>query len=702
MASKSMVRRILFFVVAIALSIGCMGESVCAEEDIFTPEEREYVESLGVLKVGYVGDRIPISFKEEATGELGGVSRAIFDRIQEISGLKFEYQELPSGSVTYDYLAEQKFDLITSVEYNKQNLKANGILLSEPYLSSKKVIVGHKGVTLDSGENLKIAVATGSQTLKKVLKEQYPSFEIVDYDSIGKCFEAVNEGQADFLIQNQYVAEYRMYKPQYENLTILPTLGLDDMLCFSAVLPLDSVGTPIFKEKEMLIGIINKAADQISDDEIANYIIRATTENQYHDTPADFFYRYRYTVMVLFAAVLIVLILIYVAVRAHIHTLRAQADAETRTQFLSMMSHEIRTPLNGLLGLNYLITRNIDNERKVRDYLQQSSDVANYLLILINDILDMSKLQKKQMQLVNKAFAVKGTLKMIDSVSGSRMREKGIHFVVKKEVPYPRLVGDETRIEQVLLNVLDNAYKFTPSGGQVTIEISQEKQKERRICTKVRISDTGPGISEEFQKKIFDSFTQERSTVSKGNQGTGLGMAISRNLARLMGGDLVVQSKPGQGSTFIFTFVTDYVAEGEEDPETEPAVLPQTTEGRPLHVLVAEDNELNAEIVMDLLETAGLSATLASNGQDAVEMFAASDPGAFDCILMDLMMPVLNGYEAAKAIRSMDREDAATIRIIACSANAFEEDRQKAKDSGMDDFVAKPIDVDKLMEKLQG
>ena len=169
-----------------------------------------------------------------------------------------------------------------------------------------------------------------------------------------------------------------------------------------------------------------------------------------------------------------------------------------------------------------------------------------------------------------------------------------------------------------------------------------------------------------------------------------------------MGGDLVVQSKPGQGSTFIFTFVTDYVAEGEEDPETEPAVLPQTTEGRPLHVLVAEDNELNAEIVMDLLETAGLPATLASNGQDAVEMFAASKPGAFDCILMDLMMPVLNGYEAARAIRSMDREDAATIRIIACSANAFEEDRQKAKDSGMDDFVAKPIDVDKLMEKLQG
>ncbi len=701
LAVKNIMKKILFLFVIAVLSVGYAAQPIYAGEEIFTKEEKECINSLGVLKVGYVQDRIPISFTDEKTGELGGVSRMIFDRIQEISGLKFQYQALPQGSVTYDYLSKEAYDLVTSVEYNEQNLKANGILVSQPYLSSKKVIIGHEGVTLESNQKLKIAVATGSQTLKKVLHEQYPNFEIIDYDTIEDCFEAVNnEGNADFLIQNQYVAEYRMYRPQYENLKVLPAVGLDDRLCFSAVIPVKNAEKSFLQERQELIRILNKSIAQISEDDIANYIVRADMENQYHDSIPDFLYRYRYTVIFLFSVLVIVCVLIFILIRLRIRTLKARADAETKAQFLSMMSHEIRTPLNGLLGLNHLIAYHIENKEKVRDYLQQSSEVTKYLLTLVNDILNTSKLQKKQITLENREFSIEDMLAMVNSVTESRMKEKKITYSVQKDIQYSGLIGDEVRIEQVLLSILDNAYKFTPKGGRVSVEVFQRKHIDGKICTHITVTDTGQGMSEEFQKKIFDSFTRESDTVSKGNQGTGLGMAISHELARMMGGNLTVKSKVGKGSSFTFTFVTEHAKKQEK---TEAVFAQQADEdaNRERHILVAEDNNLNAEILLDLLKEGGFAVTLAVNGKEAVDKFAASKEGTYDYILMDILMPVKNGLEATREIRRLPRADAATVKIIACTANAFEEDKQKALDSGMDDFIAKPIDMENLMKKLQ-
>ncbi len=706
---KNTIQKFVLLAAVFALSLAYAAKPVYAgqesfsEETAFTPEEKELIQSIGVLKVGYVMDRKPISFLDEDTEELGGVSRMIFDKIQEISGLQFQYEPLPQGAVTYDYLWKEGFDLVTSVEYNAENLKANGILVSQPYLSSKKVIVGHEGVTLDNKKKLRIAVATGSQTLKKVLHEQYPNFEIVDYDTIDACFEAVNQenGEADFLIQNQYVAEYRMYKPQYENLRVLPVQGLDDKLCFSAVIPLDDVKKELIKERQQLIEILNKSIAQISEDDVTNYIIRADMENQYHDTPADFFYRHRYPATFLAAALLLLCTMICILIRLRIRTLKVQADAETKSQFLSMMSHEIRTPLNGLLGLNYLITQNLEDRNKVKGYLRQSSDVAKYLLTLLNDILDTSKLQRKRLQLENKPFSLEEMLKMVYFMTEKRMKEKGISYSVKKEIEYPDLMGDEVRIQQVVLNILDNAYKFTPAGGAVEIEVFQKKHADQKICTHIEIKDTGCGMSDAFQKIIFHSFTRESNVVSKGNQGTGLGMAISHELAQMMGGNLTVQSKLEKGSRFKFTFVTDYVLKEEGGQEKAVAKKRGKKPKETYRILVAEDNELNAEIIMDLLEEEGFSVTLAENGKEAVELFEASDAGTYDCILMDIMMPVKNGLEATREIRNLRREDAADVKIIACTANAFDEDRQAALESGMDDFVAKPIDIEKLLEKLQ-
>lgn len=768
-------------------------------EELFTEEELAYIAQGNRLKVGYVQDRKPISFRDE-NGELGGVSRLIFNRLSDISGLQFDYVGLPGGSVTYDILQGEGFDLVTSVEYNKENQKARGILMSDPYLSSKKVIVAREGLTFDSEGTFTVAVSTGSQTLKKVLSEQFPNFTIVDYNTIEACFDAVSAGETDLLIQNQYVVEYWLYKPHYENLKVIPVIGLDDQLCFSAVVPLEGPGSEEWSEKETVIHILDKAISCLSEDEVASFIIGATMENQYEYTNKDFLYRYRYTLAVLLLALILTVILVYAIVVLRLRSIRAQADAKAKGDFLSAMSHEIRTPLNGLVGLNYLMSQNLDDKEKMTKYLWQFSSTADYLLSLVNNILDMSRLQEERMDLDEEPLNLEHLLETVETIEMNSMEEKKIQFRVSAGISHPRILGDIVRIQQVILNMLDNARKFTPSGGSVTLSVEQTVNEEGQVVTRVSVQDTGCGISEEFQRKIFDSFTQERSTVSSGNQGTGLGMSISYLLAKQMGGDMSVTSRPGEGSCFVFTFpawptskepkehqkyaglvgkkrirkpgkdgVTggtrqatgdsvrvDMAAVSGSDGSSEAVRVASagavsggagtdkdTTAGamvqavsaglgadkataagaivraasaesgteatgaangaglHPIrHILIAEDNELNAQILMELLEDEGYEVTLAENGKAAVDRFAASEPGTFDLILMDVLMPEMDGFTATRAIRAMNRADAKSVLIFACTANSFKEDLDKAMESGMDDFIAKPVDVEQLLLKI--
>ena len=654
-------------------SIGMNAQDARAEE----LERRVY-------KVGYVQDRKPVSYMNE-DGELGGITRYILDRISELSGVEFEYVALPNGAVTYDYLLGEGFDLVTSVEYNEENKKARGILISDPYLSGQKVIVAREGVEFSFNADLKVAVSTGSQTLKKVLARLFPNFEQVDYDSVEDCLNAMKRGEADLLIQNQYVAEYWLYRPSYESLKVVPIMGLEDKLCFSAVVPLEHTDdSPEWQQKELLIEKIDDAISRMTEDETAMYIIEGTMESPYQFTTGDLLYRYRYAAMVLAAAFVLIIVLICLLLRARIRSMEDRADARAKGRFLSTMSHEIRTPLNGLVGLNYLMTQNMDDRSKLEGYLKQSTATVKYLMSLVNDILDMSRLQEETM-----------------------------------ELPYPGILGDQVRIEQILLNILDNARKFTPIGGNVDFTARQELQDNETVLTVFTVRDNGTGMSEEFQKHIFDTFTREMETVSKGNQGTGLGMAISHSLAKLMGGDLTVTSHKGEDSEFTFSFPAPLAiadeegtewekkAEREAEAQTRDAAsgYEETPEpGMPehsLHVLIAEDNELNAEILLELLEDAGITADLAVNGREAVEKFAHSAAGTYSLILMDLLMPEMDGFMAARAIRAMKRPDAAKVKIFACTANSYQEDKEKAMESGMDDFITKPIDIRALLDKLK-
>ncbi len=660
----------------------------------FTSEEQDYINSHGTVKVGYVTDRIPVSF-ENKDGEADGISRYIFDRVSQLSGLGFEYEALPVKDVTYDYLAEHELDLVTSVEFNEANKKARGILISDPYLSSRKVIVARGDLKFRYDEHFTAAIATGSQTLKKVLAEMFPNFELKDYDSISDCFDAVNSGDADLMIQNQYVVEYWLAKPEYEDLNVIPIAGLDDQLCFSAVVSLDGKPGPSQEDGQILIDILDKTIDYIGEDETGNYIIQGVMENQYEYEFSDFVRRYRYAVIIFIISVIVITIMSVMLVRQRIRFAESRADAKAKGRFLSTMSHEIRTPLNGLIGLNHLMSQKLDDKEKVSEYLRQSSVTAQYLLSLVNDILDSSKLQEEKMELAMKPVDIGFVIETIGTIEQTAMQDKKLQYIVDTDIKYPYVIGDEVRIQQVLLNLLDNARKFTPKGGIVRLSLKQEKQNDDKILTSVTVSDTGKGMSEEFQAKIFDVFSRELETVSKGNQGTGLGLYISRRLAKLMGGDLTCVSRKGEGSSFTFTFAAEQ-AESSGKDILQPEELKK---GHP-SILIAEDNELNGEIMLELLQSSGFKAEIAENGKKALKKFSDSAPGTYGVILMDLLMPEMDGFEAAKAIRELDREDAKTVRIFACTANSFTEERDKAFASGMNDFISKPVDIDELLAKL--
>ena len=665
----------------------------------FTVEEQNYIASHPVVKIGYVQDRIPVSFTDD-NGEFAGISRYIFDRVASLCGLEFEYLPLPRGDVTYEYLLEGGYDLVSSVEYNKENQQARGILISDPYFSSRKVVVAREGLNFRFDAALTIAISTGSQTIRKVLGASYPNFELVDYPTITDCFDAVNSGKADLLMQNQYVVEHWLSKPIYEKLSVIPVLGLDDELCFSAVVTFgDYTGGASQEEGELLISILNKAISQLTEDEISLFIISAISENPYRYNFSDFLYRYRMAVRVFAASAVIILLLLFLLLRLYMRYSENRADARVKSRFLSTMSHEFRTPLNGIMGLNYLMLQKTDDAESLKKYLKQSNVTANYLFSLVNDMLDMSNLQTENLRLDIKPLDLGLLLDTVDSISENALRDKNIEYVKDFELICRRINGDGVRIQQVLLNLLDNAKKFTQEGGKVSFKLRQTETPDGKIMTSATVADNGKGMNEEFQRHLFDAFERELEIVSKGNQGTGLGLPISRRLARLMGGDITFESRKGAGSTFTFTFTAEPAPETDENGSGDE---PAPERGALQRILVAEDNELNAEIIIELLNESGYETELAENGRIALEKFEFSEEGHFGLILMDILMPELSGCEAARAIRALPRADAKNVRIFACTANSSDEDREKALASGMDDFITKPVDLDVLLKKIRG
>ena len=378
---------------------------------------------------------------------------------------------------------------------------------------------------------------------------------------------------------------------------------------------------------------------------------------------------------------------------------KAEAANEAKTEFLQRMSHDIRTPINGICGLVNMAEHYADNMEKQTEYRTKVKEASNLLLELVNDVLDMSKLESGEIVLEEIPFNLSKISREVFVVIEQMAAEQNIQIKwEKKEITHRDLIGSPGYVKRVMMNILSNAMKYNRENGHIYISCIEIPSGQPETTTMEFVCrDTGIGMTEEFQKHIFEPFAQEHSGSRTKFAGTGLGMPIAKKLIEKMGGTITFESVEGVGTTFVirvpFRIDTDRDSKVETGEKTEVSI-------RGLHILLAEDNELNMEIAEFMLQNEGAEVTKAWDGQEAVKIFEKSRSGEFDVILMDIMMPVMNGYEAAKMIRSLDKEDAKAIPIIAMTANAFAEDRIRAKEAGMDEHVAKPVDVELLIKVI--
>ena len=378
---------------------------------------------------------------------------------------------------------------------------------------------------------------------------------------------------------------------------------------------------------------------------------------------------------------------------------KAEAANEAKTEFLQRMSHDIRTPINGICGMVNMADHYADDMEKQTEYRIKVKEASNLLLELVNDVLDMSKMESDEIVLEEIPFNLSSISREVFVVIEQMAAEANIQIVwEKKEIIHRDFIGSSEYVKRVMMNILSNAVKYNRENGYIYISYREMPSKQPEMTTMEFVCrDTGIGMTEEFQKHIFEPFAQEQPGSRTKFAGTGLGMPITKKLVEKMGGAITFESEKGVGTTFVIRipFKIDLDADKREEQKD---VSEKSIKG--LHILLAEDNELNMEIAEFAIQNEGAEVTKAWNGQEAVEIFEKSRSGEFDVILMDIMMPVMNGYKATKMIRSLDRADAKEVPIIAMTANAFAEDRIRVKEAGMNEHVAKPVDVELLIKVI--
>lgn len=666
----------------------------------FTLEEREFIESSKPFIVGLNRDRAPFSIYDEKTGTFSGICVDVLDQIAKKSGLTFQYVPQETGVKTADMLESGEYDFICGVERDNF-VTSETITTTDAFLESPIVPVAKKGRTLDVESDLVAAIPSAFQALKKNLEMHYPHLQLVFYDSNRECLDAVKSGKADIFIQNTHILSLLLQEPKYENLAILP---IEIMTEHTAIaLPRSSKG--------FLVSVLNKSLSNIDAATISSSLINHTFAHPYRFTALDIMYKFRVQIIIItFLVMLCFALLIGFAIVRRRSEMKlqkqnellvdavAQADRANiaKSEFLSRMSHEIRTPMNAIVGFTKIIKNQELDAKKVNEYLSNIELSSKVLLNIINDVLDMSAIESNKLKIANTEFDMKKVLTGIYTIYYPQCQSKGINFEMNVNLENEILIGDSLRVNQILLNLVSNAYKFTDEGGTIKILAEESARKDNLAFLRMTISDTGCGMTQEMIERLFKPFEQENAETAKKYGGSGLGLSIAKNLVSLMQGAIRVESEKDKGTTFTVELPFEI---GTYSTAEEAEVDQYDFSG--YKVLLAEDQELNAEIAMELLDFVHLKADWVENGQKALERFQKEAPGTYVCILMDVQMPVMDGYEAAKAIRALERADAKQIPIYAMTANAFTEDVSAALSAGMDGHIPKPIDTKVLYSSIQ-
>ena len=381
----------------------------------------------------------------------------------------------------------------------------------------------------------------------------------------------------------------------------------------------------------------------------------------------------------------------------------AERASKAKTDFLANMSHDIRTPMNAIIGITTLMKNELHQPEKLAEHLDKLENSGQLLLGIINDILDMSRIESGKTTLNVEKMNLPQQISQLDSIIRQQAGQRRQTFTVNTHLQHENVLADPNRLNQVLMNILSNAVKYTPTGGHIRFEVDELPRNEHYARYRFVVQDDGIGMSEAYQKTLFDPFTREERSGTNKVQGTGLGMAITKNIVDLMGGSINVESTTGKGTRF--EVVLEFPVDAEADTVPEAQVLPEEEEETSplsgMKFLCAEDNAINAEILEMLLEANGASCTICSNGQEIVDAFASVKPGEYDMILMDVQMPVMDGLEAARRIRSGENPLGRIIPILAMTANAFLEDMQKSREAGMDEHLSKPVDIAALEQTVK-
>lgn len=655
----------------------------------FTKEEIEYIKKTQVLRIAVYTDRKPVSYYDEKTGTYKGIAIDIANELSEKIGIKFEYVPAATDKIQ-DMLNDTDLVMPVTAGHNSNKYFATSNILESEIIMAirsgdKQPCYGAKVGTLISTEGITDAIQKRS------------NFEIIQYKTNKEALKALENGEIEAFVNSSYVINWLLENPQYYDLSVLHYQGFS--------LEYEISGR---RENSILQSILNKAISAISDDD-KDTIIKENTNFSMDDlSNIDKLYAYKTEIIM---SVIVIFIIVCAAILYNCSRTRYIRQIEEKSQeqekanqaksnFLSRMSHDMRTPMNAIIGMSYLGSKS-NSIVELKDYHQKINQSGKYLLCLINDTLDMSRIDNGKMELHLEPYYVTEFVNAIKVMFSEKVKDKNIHFSVIINEKYDKaLMFDKLRLQQIFVNLINNAIKFSYKDGNVEFLIRIDEVTDKSVKLTFIVRDQGCGMTKKFQKKMYEPFEQGDQSTGDSETGTGLGLSIVKQLVHLMGGTISCISEPEKGTEFTVK-LEGALYNGELEVLQEHAEKKDICSLQGKRVLLCEDHPLNVQIAVKLLEKEGMLVETAQNGQIGVEKFKNSSEGYYQIILMDIRMPVMNGLEATRIIRQINRSDADKIPIIAMTANAFDEDVKKSLDAGMNAHLAKPIDADSFYSTIR-